>query len=111
MATEPSLGEFEQIVLLAILRLKDKAYGVSIRAEILEHTRRDPSAGALYTTLDRLEQKGMLRSRTGEPTPQRGGRAKRYYTVTAAGVAAVARAQHAFKNLLKGVKLPGGSLA
>ena len=111
MATEPSLGEFEQIVLLAVLRLKGNAYGVSIRAEIAECTSRECAAGALYTTLDRLEQKGLLTSRTGAPTPQRGGRAKRFYTVTAAGIAAVTRAQRAFQNLLKGLKLPGGSFA
>jgi PadR family transcriptional regulator len=111
MASEPSLGEFEQIVLLAVLRLQGAAYGVSIRAEIVERTSRECAAGALYTTLDRLEHKGLLTSRTGDPTPQRGGRAKRYYTVTAPGVAAVTRAQRAFHNLLKGLKLPGGSLA
>jgi PadR family transcriptional regulator PadR len=111
MVTEPSLGEFEQIVLLAVLRLKSGAYGVSVRAEIAQRTGRECAAGALYTTLDRLEQKGLLTSRTGEPTPQRGGRAKRFYTVTAAGVAAVARAQRAFQSLLKGLKLPGDSFA
>jgi PadR family transcriptional regulator, regulatory protein PadR len=112
MAITSSLGEFEQIVLLAVLRLKAEAYGVSIRAEISERTGREPSSGALYTTLDRLEKKGLLISRTGEPTPQRGGRAKRYYNVTAQGAAAIARAQQAFRNMLEGLKLPtGGSLA
>jgi len=112
MTTISALGEFEQIVLLAVLRLKAEAYGVSIRREIVERTGREPTSGALYTTLDRLEKKGLLKSRTGESTPQRGGRAKRYYTVTASGSAAVARAQRAFRNLLEGLKLPtGGSLA
>jgi PadR family transcriptional regulator PadR len=111
MVTEPSLGEFEQIVLLAVLRLKGEAYGVSIRVEIAERAGRECAAGALYTTLDRLERKGLLSSRTGDPTPQRGGRAKRYYTVTPAGVAAVARAQLAFQSLLKGLKLAGDSFA
>lgn len=112
MATPSSLGEFEQIVLLAVLRLKGEAYGVPIRAEIAERTGREPSAGALYTTLERLEKKGFLRSRTGEPTPQRGGRAKRYYNLTASGIAAIARAQRALRNMLQGLKLPtGGSFA
>jgi PadR family transcriptional regulator, regulatory protein PadR len=112
MSTIPSLGEFEQIVLLAVLRLKAEAYGASIRTEIAERTGREPGSGALYTTLDRLEKKGLLKSRMGEPTPQRGGRAKRYYNVTASGAAAISRAQRAFRNMLNGVNLPpGGSLA
>ena len=111
MPNEPSLGEFEQLVLLAILRLKGEAYGVSIRAEISARTGRQPASGALYTTLDRLEQKALLKSRVGEPTPQRGGRAKRYYKVTASGAAAVMRAQRAFRNMLDGLALPGDSRA
>jgi DNA-binding PadR family transcriptional regulator len=111
MGSVPSLGEFEQIVLLAILRLKKHAYGVSIRAEISQRTGREPASGALYTTLDRLEQKGLLKSRIGEPTRQRGGRAKRYYEVTLSGAAAITRAQRAFRNMLHGLKLPGDSLA
>lgn len=111
MQREPSLGEFEQLVLLAVLRLKGEAYGVAIRAEISARTGREPASGALYTTLDRLEQKGLLKSRTGEPTPQRGGRAKRYYKVTASGAAAIARAQRAFLNMLDGLALPGESRA
>jgi PadR family transcriptional regulator PadR len=107
MATTPSLGEFEQVVLLAILRLGDGAYGVSIREEIQARTDREPSPGALYTTLDRLEEKGLLRSRLGDPTPQRGGRAKRYVEVTATGVEAVARAQRSYRRLLEGLELPG----
>ena len=92
MSAPVSLGEFEQIVLLAILRLDDRAYGVTIRAEIAERTDREPAPGALYTTLDRLEEKGLVTSRFGDPTPQRGGRAKRFFKVTGAGVAALARA-------------------
>jgi PadR family transcriptional regulator len=111
MSASGSLGEFEQVVLLAILRLGDEAYGVSIRSEIAACTGRDPSPGALYTTLDRLETKGLVTSRTGDPTPQRGGRAKRYYTVTKAGLAAVARAQRSYQRLLMGLKLPGGAYA
>jgi len=107
----PVLGEFEQIVLLAILRLDDEAYGVTIRREITECTERAPAPGALYTTLERLEQKGLVASTYGDPTPERGGRAKRFFTVTPVGVRAVARAQHAYQRLLKGLVLPGGARA
>ena len=86
MSRPQNLGEFEQIVLLAILRLKESAYGVSIRAEIFECTGRKTTSGALYTTLERLEGKGYLSSRVGEPTPERGGRAKRYYRISASGL-------------------------
>ena len=75
MAAPPALGEFEQVVLLAILRLADDAYGLTIRREIAECTEREPAPGALYTTLDRLEEKGLVASKYGDPTPERGGRA------------------------------------
>src|ERR1700748_757564 len=101
MPDVPQLGEFEQIVLLAILRLEDSAYGVTIRTEIAKCTRREPAPGALYTTLDRLEEKGLVTSRYGDPTTQRGGRAKRYFKVSGLGVKAVARAQRDFQRLLK----------
>ncbi|HWE48910.1 MAG TPA: PadR family transcriptional regulator [Bryobacteraceae bacterium] len=90
-----------------MLRLDDDAYGVTIRAEIAACTDREPAPGALYTTLDRLESKGLLTSRFGDPTPQRGGRAKRYFKVSAAGIEAVAKAQRSYRRLLKGLKLPG----
>jgi DNA-binding PadR family transcriptional regulator len=102
-----SLGEFEQVVLLAILRLGDSAYGVTIGAEITACTRREPAPGALYTTLDRLEDKGLVSSRMGDPTPQRGGRAKRYFSLSANGLAAITRAQQAYRRLLEGCELPG----
>jgi PadR family transcriptional regulator, regulatory protein PadR len=108
MPAASPLGEFEQIVLLAILRLGDKAYGVTIREEIMRCTDREPAPGALYTTLDRLEAKGLLKSRFGDPTPQRGGRARRYFKVSASGVQAVARAQRSYQRLLEGLELPGG---
>jgi DNA-binding PadR family transcriptional regulator len=111
MAATAALGEFEQVVLLAILRLGEDAYGVSIRREIAERTEREPAPGALYTTLDRLEEKGLVASKYGDPTPERGGRAKRYFTVTGAGVRAVARAQRAFQRLMEGLALPGGARA
>jgi DNA-binding PadR family transcriptional regulator len=100
------LGEFEQIVLLAILRLGERAYGVSILAEIAACTGREPAPGALYTTLDRLEDKGLVTSRLGDPIPSRGGRAKRYFAATPAGVDAVAGAQRACQRLLKGLHVP-----
>jgi len=106
-----TLGEFEQVVLLATLRLDENAYGVSIRAEIAACTDRDPSPGALYTTLDRLEERGFLTSRFGDPTPERGGRAKRYFKVTASGLKAVARVQRGYQRLLQGIQLPGVSHA
>jgi PadR family transcriptional regulator PadR len=102
-----SLGDFEQIVLLAILRVGENAYGVPIQAEIAACTNRKPAPGALYTTLDRLEEKGMVTSRLGDPTPQRGGRAKRFFTVTASGLAAVTQAQRSYQRLLKGLKILG----
>ena len=111
MAATPTLGEFEQVVLLAILRLGDDAYGVTIRGEIATCTEREPAPGALYTTLDRLEGKGLVTSKYGDLTSERGGRAKRYFIVTARGVRAVARAQHAYQRLLKGLVLPGGAHA
>lgn len=107
MPTTPSLGEFEQIVLLAILRLPDNAYGVTIGAEITACTGREPAPGALYTTLDRLEDKGLVTSRLGDPTPQRGGRAKRYFVLNSKGLAAITRAQQSYRRLLEGCELPG----
>ena len=111
MATASNLGEFEQLILLAILRLGDRAYGVTIRTEISERAGRTVAPGALYTALDRLEDKGLVKARVGEPTPQRGGRAKRYVTVTASGAKAIARAQHAFQRLLDGLDVLRGSHA
>jgi PadR family transcriptional regulator, regulatory protein PadR len=101
------LGEFEQIVLLAILRLGENAYGVTVRAEIAGHTGRGPAPGALYTTLDRMEEKGLVQSRWGDPTPQRGGRAKRYFAVTKRGRVAVISAQRSYQSLLEGLDLLG----
>src|SRR5690606_9098831 len=105
MSRNANLGEFEQIVLLAIMRLGDDAYGVTIREEIQKRTGRSTTPGALYTTLDRLEHKGLVESRFGEPTPERGGRAKRYYSVSAEGVEAVERAQRSYQSLLEGLHI------
>jgi DNA-binding PadR family transcriptional regulator len=100
-----SLGEFEQIVLLAVLRLGDAAYGVTILEEIAAHTGRNPAPGALYTTLHRMEDKGLVTFRDGSPTPERGGRAKRFVTVTREGRTALASAQSAYRSLLQGLDL------
>jgi DNA-binding PadR family transcriptional regulator len=105
MNPNPSLGEFEQIVLLAVLRLGDQAYGVTILAEIAAKTSRNPSPGALYTTLHRMEDKGLVTFRDGSPTPERGGRAKRFVTVTREGRNALASAQSAYRSLLHGLDL------
>jgi DNA-binding PadR family transcriptional regulator len=102
-----SLGEFEQVVLLAIVRLGDNAYGVTIGAQITACTGREPTPGALYTTLDRLEDKGLVSSRLGDPTPQRGGRAKRFFALNSNGLAAVTRVQQSYRRLLQGCELPG----
>ena len=80
-----NLGEFEQLVLFALMKLKDEAYGAAIRAELEEQTGRDVNSGAVYVTLERLENRRMLTSRWGEPTGERGGRRRRYYTITPKG--------------------------
>jgi DNA-binding PadR family transcriptional regulator len=100
-----SLGDLEQLVILAILRLEDEAYGVSIRAEILSKAGRNLSPGALFTTLIRMEEKGLLKSRLGEPTTERGGRAKRYFSATPAGITALKASQRAYLNLMEGLQI------
>jgi PadR family transcriptional regulator PadR len=99
------LGEFEQLVLLAVMRLQADAYGVTVRQEIAGRTRRDVSIGAIYATLDRLETKGFVESHVGEPTPQRGGRAKRYFRITGPGVEIVNRTLEDLRNMTDGVSL------
>ena len=83
------LGHFEEIVLLATMKLGEGAYGAKIRQTVEESTGRTVSIGAVYATLDRLERKGFTSSRQGEATPERGGRAKRYFRVEGAGVKAL----------------------
>ena len=86
-----NLGELEQLMVLALLRLGGDAYGAAIRAEILERTGRSITPGAIYPTLDRLEARGLLRSRMGDPTPERGGRARRHFQITPAGLREIRR--------------------
>ena len=105
------LGEFEQIVLLAVLRLGDDAYGVPIRQEIEKRAGRRVTVGALYATLDRLEAKGFVHSWFADPTPQRGGRSKRYFKLTAAGERALTESKAMLDSMWRGVRLKGGSHA
>jgi DNA-binding PadR family transcriptional regulator len=104
MAERGYLGEFEHIVILALLRLEDRAYGVSVRQEIERRTRREVSIGAVYATLDRLETKGYVTSSVGDPTPERGGRSKRFFRVTANGVAAASRTHRVFLSMAEGLR-------
>jgi PadR family transcriptional regulator, regulatory protein PadR len=105
MSTAPTyLGEFEQLVLLAVLRLGDEAYAVPVRQAIEVAAGRSVSRGALYTTLERLEAKGLLSSRMGEPTTDRGGRARRYHSVTPAGLRALRAVRDAVGRLSSGLE-------
>lgn len=98
------LGDFEQLVLLGVLRLGDDAYGAAIRKEIHKRSGRDVSINAVYTTLDRLETKGLLRSWTGEPMPQRGGRRRKFYALRPAGLTALRQAYHTFRAMADGLE-------
>ena len=98
-----ALGEFEQLVLLALLRLGIEAYGFAIRDEIEERTGRRVTVGAVYTTLLRLENKRLVATRLGEPTPQRGGRRKKYYRPLAAGRRELSASLDALRNMTRGL--------
>jgi PadR family transcriptional regulator PadR len=98
------LGAFEHLLLLAILRLGDGTYGVPIRDELEARTGRLVSPGAIYTALDRLERRGLVRSQLGEPTPARGGKRKRCYRLTAKGGAALRDAHGAIAHMTQGIK-------
>lgn len=97
------LGELEQLVLLAIARLGDDAYGVTVRREIATRTKRDLSFGSVYTTLTRLEEKGLVASHLGDPTPERGGRRKKHYAMSSAGRRALQRSLRAIRTMARGV--------
>jgi PadR family transcriptional regulator len=99
-----ALGEFEQVVLLAVLRLDDEAYAVSIGDEILRCTGRSVSRGSIYITLDRLETKGYLKSRLADPTPERGGRAKRYYSLRPRAIEALKECRRQLEALWRGLE-------
>jgi len=98
------LGEFEQLVLAAVLRLGDEAYGASIIQEISEETGRRVPSGSLSVTLDRLETKGLLRSKMGKPEPNRGGRPKRFVSVTPKGFRAVKETRSALLSMWHGME-------
>ena len=97
------MGEFEQLVLLAVLRMGNDAYGMEVRSEIEKRTGRDVSYGAVYTALDRLETKGDVAYRMGEPTAERGGRARKYFQVLPAGREALRDTRRALAVMWEGV--------
>ena len=109
MGSREYLGEFELMVLLAILRLKDAAYGVPLARELAAARERNVSAGSIYAALDRLETKGLVTSTLGEATRERGGRAKRYFALTAEGMYSVRSSRAALMKL--GDALPLEDLA
>lgn len=98
------LGELEQVVLLAVMRLGDEAYTAPILDEIREQTGRSMARGALYTALDRLETKGCLRSRVGDPLPERGGRPRRYFSVTPTAIRALKDSRQGLLRLWRGLE-------
>jgi DNA-binding PadR family transcriptional regulator len=103
-AKPEALGELEQLILLAVLRLEEEAYGVMIVDELAARTGRKISRPSVYLTLGRLEEKGLLRSRMGDPTPERGGRAKRFYVVSATAMALLRESRRAYLNLCSGLE-------
>jgi PadR family transcriptional regulator, regulatory protein PadR len=108
MPNRTYLGEMELMVLLAVVRLGDGAYGVPISKELRNLAGREVSLGSIYAALDRIEQKGHVTSRLGDPTPERGGRAKRYFRVTRTGVRALRTTRAALTSLWSGIPLLEG---
>jgi DNA-binding PadR family transcriptional regulator len=104
MKRKKHLGELEQMVLMAVLQLKDGAYGTTVLQELSERGGRKVAPGALFATIDRLEGKGFVESRLGEPTPGRGGKRKRFLTVTSAGLAALRDARNAWVRMSEGLE-------
>lgn len=98
------LGSLEYVVLLALVRLEPDAYGMTVRREIESRTGRNLSIGAVYSTLERLEAKGFVSSAMGEPTAERGGRAKRHFHIEAAGVRALKASADAIRRMSAGLK-------
>jgi DNA-binding PadR family transcriptional regulator len=99
-----NLGEFEQLLLFALLRLGDQAHGGTIRQLVEERTGRTLSPGAIYTAMDRLERRGFVQSRLGEPTPERGGKRKRLYRLRPSGAAALRDLHTAMTTMSRGMK-------
>jgi DNA-binding PadR family transcriptional regulator len=109
MTKREQLGNFELMVMLVLLRLGESAYGVPICEELEKRTGRDVAIGSVYAALERLEAKGFVGSELGEPTPERGGRAKRYFHVTARGLKEVRETQRSLVKLWQGLpELQGG---
>jgi len=111
MARGSYLGEFELMVVLALIRLGDDAYGVPICHEIEKRSGREAALGSVYAALERLEEKGLVTSRLGDSTAVRGGRAKRYFRVTAQGMRDVRQTQRALMSLWRGLPELDGGLA
>jgi DNA-binding PadR family transcriptional regulator len=103
--TETTLGDLEQLVLLAVLRLGDGAYAVSVRDELAQHAGRSMTRGTVYVTLDRLERKGCLDSYFADPTPERGGKARRCFRSTEDGLEALKSAQRVLRQMWRGTDL------
>lgn len=103
-----SLGHFELLVLLALLRQGDEAYGVPIASAIAQSTGKRVILASVYNTLERLEEKGFVSSTIGQPTPERGGRAKRYYSITTTGLREVRAAKKALTVLWRGIPVHEG---
>lgn len=101
----PKVGSLELTALLAVARLAEEAYGLAVRRELHDRTGRDYSVGAVYTTLQRLEDKGLLTSSTSDPLPVRGGRSRRHFRLTAAGMRVLREAQRETAALWSGVRL------
>ena len=103
MGKNKYLGEFEIVVLATLVRLGEDAYGMTIRRAIEERSGRSVSIGSIYATLRRLEAKGYVSTVLGEPTSERGGRAKRYFRLEAAGAEALIRSRELFLQMLEGL--------
>lgn len=102
-------GEFELMVMLALMRLGDEAYGVPICKEIEQQTGREVLVGSVYSALERLQEKGFVSSELGEPTAERGGRAKKFFHATSEGIREVRDTQRALRSLSQGIpQLKGG---
>lgn len=99
-----TLGDFEHLVLLALVRLGDDAYGMTVRQEIEARTGRTISLGAVYTTLDRLERKAFIRHRIGQPTAERGGRRKKLYRLEPLGARLLRATSRAYERMTAGLK-------
>lgn len=111
MTDRSYLGEFELMILLAVIRLDDGAYGVTISRWLELYRRRGVSVGSVYAALERLEAKGLVESSLGESTPERGGKAKRYFRITKTGLRQVNQTRHVLQKLWRTIPEPNGERA